>query len=103
MNKNSNPLDYIIRCCEQGLIPSTFDILNAKDELLKLRQRIVDLNQDLMNCDDNYNTVGWARINDRGDLYDPRFCYNPYIDERYLIPLYTNEKEFKQKYGKLSK
>lgn len=103
MNKNANPLEYVIQCCEHGLIPENFDINNAKDELKKIRQRIADLNQELINCEDDYQIVAWAKINDRGDLYDPRFCYNPHIDESYLIPLYCNEQEFKQKYGKLSK
>lgn len=29
MNKLTNPLDYVLNCCEQGLIPEKFDILNA--------------------------------------------------------------------------
>lgn len=91
MNKNSNPLDYIISCCEQGLIPSSFDILNAKDELKRLRNN------------SDFNIVCWARINSRGDLYDPRLVFNPHLDESTILPLYCNKKEFQEKYGKLSK
>lgn len=92
MNKNSNPLDYIISCCEQGLVPSSFDILNAKDELKRLK-----------NQKDQFDLVGWSRINSRGDLYDPRLVFNPHLDESTILPLYCNKKEFQEKYGKLSK
>jgi hypothetical protein len=42
MNKYSNPLDYLISCCEQSLTDrklqlDQFTINNAKDELKKLR------------------------------------------------------------------
>jgi len=48
MNKLANPIEYILNCCEQGLVPSYFDILNAKDELKRLREqlsKIEDLDQ----------------------------------------------------------
>ena len=92
MNKNSHPLDYIINCCEQGLVPSTFDILNAKDELKRLREQA-----------NNFQIVAWTRINSKGDLYDPRFYHNPHVDQTTVLPLYSNKKEFQEKYGKLSK
>jgi len=52
MNKNSNPLDYLIECCENTLQTGKwrldkFTILNAKDELEKLRQSKRDLAHDL--------------------------------------------------------
>lgn len=93
MDKNANPLDHIIRCCEQGLIPHHFDILNAKDELKRIRQKI-----------NNFVIVGWSRINDRGDLYDPRFCFNPHIDQNTIVPLYFDKESFhkfnNEKYSK---
>ena len=92
MNKNSHPLDYLIWCIENDFKPSSFDILNAKDELKKLREKV----------DDIY-LVGWTRINNYGDLYDPRFIYNPYINENTILPIYASKKEFQDKYGKLSK
>lgn len=92
MNKDANPLNYILSCCEQGLVPSAFDILNAKDELKKLREKINDV-----------YLVGWARINNYGDLYDPRFIYNPYINQDTVLPIYASRKEFQKKYDKLSK
>jgi len=91
MNKNSHPLVYIISCCEQGLVPSTFDILNAKDELKRLREQA-----------NNFQIVAWARMNNKGDLYDPRLCHNPHVDQTTVLPLYSNKKEFQEKYGKLS-
>lgn len=92
MNKNANPLDYILNCCEQGLIPSNFDILNAKDELKRLREQA-----------NNFQIVAWTRMNSKGDLYDPRFYHNPHVDQTTVLPLYSNKKEFQEKYGKLSK
>jgi hypothetical protein len=35
-----------------------------------------------------YEIVAWARINERGDLYDLRTQYNPYVDPKTIIPLY---------------
>jgi hypothetical protein len=92
MNKNANPIDYIIWCAENDFKPSNFDILNAKDELKKLRERAND-----------FQNVAWARLNNKGNLYDPRFCYNPYLDETTVVSLYCSRKEFQEKYGKLSK
>lgn len=117
MDKNSNPLDYLIQCCNDAITTGhwkldKFTLLNAKDELQRLRQKIADAYQELFNCNQDlveeinkpldYNVVGWARLNNRGDLYDLSICYNPYIDEKYLVPLYSNKKEYKEKYGKLS-
>jgi len=50
MNQNSNPLDYLIECCEKSVNSgyctlTTFSILNAKDELRKLRQQVEEYNQ----------------------------------------------------------
>lgn len=38
MNKEAEPLKYIIYCCEKGIVPSHFDILNARNELQKLKE-----------------------------------------------------------------
>jgi hypothetical protein len=32
--------------------------------------------------------VAWARINDRGDLFDLRTQNNPYTDQNTVVPLY---------------
>lgn len=93
INKLTNPLDYVLHCCEQGLIPAKFDILNAKDELQRLRKQQNNI----------YDIVAWARINKGGDLYDPRFCCNPYVDQKTVLPLYSNQEEFKNLLDELKK
>lgn len=109
MNDHSNPLNYLIQCCEDAVNTghwklTKFNILNAKDELKRLRQKLTDSHQELFNCNQdlieeiyqnlNYEVVAWARINDRGDLYDPRFGYNPYLDPKTIIPLYFDKKSY---------
>jgi hypothetical protein len=32
-DRNFKPLDYVLTCCGEGLMPSQFDVFNAKDEL----------------------------------------------------------------------
>lgn len=99
MNKNSDPLDYLIECCEKAVDSgywtlTKFTILNAKDELRRLRE----INNQL-----NYKNIAWATINGHGDFYNLTLHYNRFQNEDTLVPLYCNEKEFKEKYGKLSK
>lgn len=60
MNKNSDPLDYLIQCCESAIKTGhwkldRFTILNAKDELKKLRQSKKDLADEL--CKANQEIV----------------------------------------------
>jgi hypothetical protein len=48
MNKNSNPIDYLIECCENSISTgywtiTNFNILNAKDELKRLRSNEEEL------------------------------------------------------------
>jgi hypothetical protein len=48
MNKNSNPIDYLIECCEKSISTgywtiTNFNILNAKDELKRLRSNEEEL------------------------------------------------------------
>lgn len=99
MKQNSNPLDYLIECCQTAINTgkwnlTKFTVLNAKDELKKLRQQIDDL---------QIKNVAWASINNRGDIYDLTLHYNMYANQDALLPLYCNKKEFQEKYGKLSK
>lgn len=117
MNQKANPLDYLISTCEDANKTghwklSPFDVLNAKDELNKLRQKVKDfateiaeLNQELIDEIKkplDYRVAGWFRLNDRGDLYNPSIVYNPYLNQDTVLPIYANEKEYKEKYGKLS-
>jgi hypothetical protein len=86
MNEYSDPLDYIISCAEQGLVPKLFTVQNAKDELKKLRQKLV-----------SFKIVAYGRVNDRLDLYDLNINYNPYLNQDTIVPLYSNKQEFLKK------
>lgn len=91
INSNAQPLDYVLKCAEQGLVPKSFDINNAKDELKRLRQEI-----------EYYRTmtvVAWGKTNDKGDLYDLRTQENPFTSETISVPLYSNRVEFKDFYA----
>lgn len=102
MNKHSNPLDYVLDCAEQGLVPEPFAVQNAKDELKKLKED----NSRWLCCEKELSSlkpVAWGRINDRGDLYDLRTSLNPHIEEREIVPLYSNKVEFQNFYSKFQK
>ena len=138
MNENSSPIDYLIQCCETQINTgrcnlTRFTVLNAKNELSKLRETKRDLAQDTFNATqestDNTNRwlscekelvslkekiktifsqpVAYGLINDRHDLYNLTLHYNRFDDkDDRLIPLYSNREEFLQgdwKSGKLSK
>lgn len=92
MREITNPLDFLIEFCENSINKdclglSKFHIFNAKDELKKIRASIPcqELSKNIQ-----YKTVAWARINNRGDLYDLRLHNNPYIDPATVIPLYVD-------------
>jgi hypothetical protein len=138
MNENSNPLDYLIQCCETAINTgrwnlTRFTVLNAKNELEKLREAKRDLAQDAFNANKNSvedtnrwlscekelvalkekiniifsKPVAYGLINDRHDLYNLTLHYNIFDDkDNRLIPLYSNREEFLKKEwqsGKLSK
>lgn len=101
MKQNSDPLDYLIELCEQAADYGTitkFTILNAKDELKRLREKVAELE-----TNSQYKNIAWATINGRGDMFNLSMIYNQFANEDATIALYRNEKEFKEKYGKLSK
>ena len=80
MDKNADPLESIIDFAWASGA-DMFWVNNAKDELRKLRGQ-------------NFaSPVAWARINDRGDLFDLRIQNNPYVDQTTVVPLYrkTND------------
>jgi hypothetical protein len=35
-----------------------------------------------------YEVVAYARINDRGNLFDLRLFNNPYVDQKTVVPLF---------------
>ena len=107
MNKNADPLDYLIQCCETAINTgqwrlTKFTILNAKDELNKLRAKIKDFANEAFNANEfavqemnrnlEFKTVAWARKNNRGDLYDIRVVQNPCLDPSIVVPLYSDGK-----------
>jgi hypothetical protein len=138
MNENSNPLDYLIQCCETAVNTgrwnlTRFTVLNAKNELEKLREIKRDLAHDAFQANQNAaedterwlscekelvalkekiktifsKPVAYGLINDRHDLYNLTLHYNRFDDkDDKLIPLYSNREEFLQgdwHSGKLSK
>jgi hypothetical protein len=136
MDNDSNPLDYLIRLCETAVNTgkwnlTKFTILNAKDELKKLRESKKDLAHDAFQANQNAvedtnrwlsceqelvaikekinlifsKPVAYGLINEKYDLYNLSLCYNQYEDQSKLIPLYSNKEEFLKgawKNGKLS-
>ena len=62
----THPIEYILDKCEELGVISKFVLLNARDQLKRMG-------------DDNYCQIGWARTNDRGDIYDLRL-HEPIAD-----------------------
>lgn len=112
MKKESDPLDTIIDFA-WSTGADLFWVNNAKDELKKLRQNCAELHNEV-NKSHNFGTeelnlyietakelgdlqkslanpVAWAKINDRGDLYDVRLQNNPYDNQEKIVPLYRKQ------------
>lgn len=53
-----------------------------------MRKEIESLKNEINNLKNQYEVAAFARINDRGDLFDLRLFNNPYIDQNTVIPLY---------------
>ena len=81
MEKHSNPLESIIDFAWASGA-DLFFVQNAKDELKKLKSK-----------GSFGHPVAWARINDRGDLFDLRTQNNPYLDQQTVVPLYRKNHE----------
>jgi len=75
MKQNSNPIEYLIEFAWANGA-DRFVVNNAKDELKKFQENNLA------------NPVAWARINDRGDLFDLRLCNNIHVDQSSVVPLY---------------
>lgn len=118
MNRDSDPLDYLIESCEKAVATgywtlTQFNILNAKDELNRLKKLNKELANEAakanqcaveeMNKNLAFKNVAWATIGNKGGLYNLTLHYNMFADENALLPLYCNKQEFEEKYGKLSK
>ena len=82
-NKHSNPLDTIIDFA-WAAGADIFWINNAKDELKRLRNEVEKLKKTIE------NPVAWARVNEKGQLFDLRLQKNPHINPETIVPLYLN-------------
>ena len=106
MNEHSDPIEFLIDFAWANGA-DRFIVNNAKDELKKLREdngRWLSCEQELFNLKKIFEQpVAWGKTNDRGDLYDLRNQLNPYDDEKYCVPLYSDRVEFKDFYEKFRK
>ena len=109
MEKHANPLESIIDFAWASGA-DLFFVQNAKDELKKLRAKnkewaeevyranefaveqtneYLGMSKQMQQLKDSLDEpVAWARINDRGDLFDLRTQNNPYVDQNTVVPLY---------------
>lgn len=109
MDKKAKFLDHLIQCCEDAINTghwtlTKFNILNAKDELDKLRQKLKDAYKELfdanqalveaINTNLRYKVVAYGLINEKHDLYGLRLQNNPLLDQNTVVPLYSNREEF---------
>lgn len=85
MDRFAEPIEYVLRCCEQGLIPYHFDILNAKDQLKRMNKQ-----EEIFFP----FPVAWSRINERGDFFDFRTLQNSYIKN--IVPLFVKTTDVEQ-------
>jgi hypothetical protein len=120
MTENAAPLDHLIESCNKAVATgywtlTKFTILNAADELTKLRQTKRDLAKEVYEANklateqtDLYlgamreleqlkksldKPAAFAKTNDKGDLYDLRLTNNPYDNQNYVVPLYRINNE----------
>jgi len=49
MKHLSNPIEHVLNCIQKGVIPTEFDILNAKDQLQEYERSIERLTLDYIN------------------------------------------------------
>ena len=113
MEQNSNPIEYLIEFAWANGA-DRFVVNNAKDELKKLKENTkewaievyranefaveqtneyLEISKQMQELKDSLEKpVAWARINDRGDLFDPRLCNNIHIDQNSVVPLYRKNK-----------
>jgi hypothetical protein len=109
MKEHSNPLEYLLQCCEDAINTGHWkltksNILNAKDELDELRQKIKDAYKELFDANQalveeinrnlRYKVVAYGLINEKHDLYGLRLQNNPLLDQNTVVPLYSNREEF---------
>jgi len=105
-NKYSDPIEYLLGLCDEATLTGKwkldkFTINNARDQLKRLKEKIKDSYFEAFQANkfaaEQFNKnlnfpvdkpVAYARINDRGDLYDLRLTNNPHVDQNTVVPLY---------------
>lgn len=109
MKQHSDPIEFAIEFAWANGC-DIFTINNAKDELKRLREKTkewvdevyranefaveqtnahIDSVNRLQKLQDSLaHPVAYAKINERGDLYDLRLQNNPYDNQDKVIPLY---------------
>lgn len=55
--------------------------MSEKEEIEKLKKEIEELKE-------NFKIVAYAKINEKGDLFDLRLQNNPYSDQNKVVPLF---------------
>jgi len=58
------------------------------NEIENLKKKIEDLNKEIDNLKNQYEVAAYAKINNRGDLFDLRLFNNPYVDQNTVVPLF---------------
>ena len=108
MKQHSDPIEFAIEFAWANGC-DIFTINNAKNELKKLREKTkewvdevyranefaveqtnnyLEISSEIQSLKDSLsNPVAWAKINDKGDLYDLSLQNNPYYNGK-TIPLY---------------
>lgn len=61
------------------------------DNIEDLKKKIEDLNKEIENLKNNYEIAAYARINNRGNLFDLRLFNNPYVDQNTVVPLFRTK------------
>lgn len=51
-------------------------------------KEIESLKKEIENLKNQYEIAAYARINNRGNLFDLRLFNNPYVDQNTVIPLF---------------
>lgn len=62
---------------------------NSREEVPKMVLELIEEAEKIKKELDSFKVAAYARINDRGDLYDLRLQNNPFIDQNYIVPLYS--------------
>lgn len=61
---------------------------DSRNEVSKMVLELIEERENLKKQLDNFKIAAYARINDRGDLFDLRLQNNPYVDQNTVVPLY---------------